>query len=90
MVSAAKEASHVFEPHPRHKARETAAAGLARFVLFSRQPMSVSKDPRPPLSDSAPDGAAPDGADKVVFRAEPKAPPPIEPHWESVIAAATD
>jgi hypothetical protein len=52
--------------------------------------MSVSKDPRPIVSDSVPDRSAADGADKVVFRADPKAPAPIEPHWESVIAAATD
>jgi hypothetical protein len=52
--------------------------------------MSVSKDPRPPVTDSTPDQSAADSPDKSVFRPGPKAPSPVEPHWELVIAAATD
>jgi hypothetical protein len=89
-VPAAKGPSHLSRLIGATKARETAAAKLARFVLICRPPMSVSKDPRPLLTDSAPDRSAADSADKPVFRADPKAPPAVEPHWESVIAAATD
>jgi len=52
--------------------------------------MSVSKDPRPPVTDSPPDRSAAESADKAVLRPDLKAPSPVEPHWESVIAAATD
>jgi hypothetical protein len=52
--------------------------------------MSASKDPRPTVTNSAPDRSAADSAEKAVLRADPKAPPAVEPHWESVIAAATD
>ncbi|HEY6476887.1 MAG TPA: hypothetical protein VI456_09925 [Polyangia bacterium] len=52
--------------------------------------MSVSKDPRPIVTDSAPDRSAADSADKAVCRADPKVPLAVEPHWELVIAAATD
>ena len=52
--------------------------------------MPVSKDPRPIVIDSPPDWSTADRADKAVLRPDPKAPPPVEPHWESVIAAATD
>jgi hypothetical protein len=52
--------------------------------------MSVSKDPRPTVTDSTPDRSAADSPDKAVFRPDPKAASPVEPHWESVIAAATD
>lgn len=52
--------------------------------------MSDSNDPRSLTTDSAPDQFARDSAEKAAFRADPKAPPPVEPHWESVIAAATD
>lgn len=72
------------------KARETGADKLARFVLVCWQPMSVSKDPRPIVTDSAPDRSAADSADKAVCRADPKVPLAVEPHWELVIAAATD
>jgi hypothetical protein len=72
------------------KARETAARDLARFVLFFWQAMSDSEDPRRTVTQSAPDQSAADGADRAVSRPDPRAPSPIEPHWESVIAAATD
>jgi hypothetical protein len=52
--------------------------------------MSVSKDPRPPVTDTTPDRSAAESADKAVFRPDPQAPSPVEPHWESVIGAATD
>jgi hypothetical protein len=92
-VPAAKRASHPWRPSSligATKARETAATNLAHFVLFGWQPMSVSKDPRPTVTDSTPDRTAADSADKAVSRPDPKAPSPVEPHWESVIAAATD
>ena len=52
--------------------------------------MPVSKDQRPIVTESAPDRSAADSAQETVFRTEPEAPPPVEPHWEPVIAAATD
>jgi hypothetical protein len=52
--------------------------------------MPRSKDQRPIVTDVTPDFSANDNAEKMVFRSDSKAPPPVEPHWESVIAAATD
>jgi hypothetical protein len=52
--------------------------------------MSGSKDPHPTVIDSTPDGSTDDTSEQMAFRSHAKAPPPVEPHWESVIAAATD
>jgi hypothetical protein len=57
--------------------------------------MSASMVTRPPVSDSIP-ACLPDlaevaeRADQSGLRPDPKASAPVEPHWEGVIAAATD
>jgi hypothetical protein len=60
--------------------------------------MSASMVSRPPVTDSTPDrSAAADNAEPKAKRSEPKAKrsepkaaDAVEPHWELVIAAATD
>jgi hypothetical protein len=53
--------------------------------------MSAPLDTRPPVADSAPDRAtSTDSREKAASRPEHKAPAPLEPHWEPVIASATD
>jgi hypothetical protein len=48
-------------------------------------------DSRPPAADSAPDrSTSADSRDKATSRPDPKVPAPLEPHWEPVIASATD
>jgi hypothetical protein len=57
--------------------------------------MSASMVTRPPVTDSIP-ASLPDlsaGAERAEQggpRPDPKASAPVEPHWEGVIAAATD
>ncbi len=52
--------------------------------------MTGSQDPRSIVTDSPADRSTNDRPEKTAFRAEPDAPPPVEPDWESLIAAATD
>jgi hypothetical protein len=90
MILAAKQPSHLSSPVGTPKARDPAATKLARFVLSRGEPMSGPQDHRPIVTDSAPDRSAAESAEKAAFRAKPEAPPAVEPHWEPVIAAATD
>jgi hypothetical protein len=53
--------------------------------------MSASMVSRPPVTDSTPDrSAAADNAEPKAKRSEVKTADAVEPHWELVIAAATD
>jgi hypothetical protein len=53
--------------------------------------MSASMASRPTPTDSTPVRSAnADGAEKKASRPDPKAADPVEPHWDLVIAAATD
>jgi hypothetical protein len=53
--------------------------------------MSASMVSRPPATDSTPDrSASADNAEQKTTRTDPKTSDPVEPHWELVIAAATD
>lgn len=57
--------------------------------------MSASMVTRPPVADSIP-ASSPDRsagaepAERGGPRPDPKTAAPVEPHWEGVIAAATD
>ncbi len=53
--------------------------------------MSASKISRPIPTDTTPDrSTSADSAKELASRTDPKASDPVEPHWESVISAATD
>lgn len=53
--------------------------------------MSASMVSRPDVTDSTPDrSASADSVEQKASRPDPKASDPVEPHWELVIAAATD
>ncbi len=57
--------------------------------------MSASMVTRPPVADSIPASlpdrsAGAEPAERGGPRPDPKASAPVEPHWEGVIAAATD
>jgi hypothetical protein len=89
---------------PRRSAKkleESLELGVVGFgsVRASRiNSMSAPMVSRPPLTDSTPDrSAAADTAEPKAKRGEPKAKrgdsrtaDAVEPHWELVIAAATD
>jgi hypothetical protein len=46
---------------------------------------------RPLPTDTTPDrSASADSPENTVLRTAPKTPDPVEPHWDLVIAAATD
>jgi hypothetical protein len=53
--------------------------------------MSASMVSRPNLTDSTPDrSASADSVEQQASRPDSNAAAPVEPHWELVIAAATD
>jgi hypothetical protein len=53
--------------------------------------MSAPLDSRPLVADSTPDrSTSVDSREKAASRPDLKAPAPLEPHWERVIASATD
>ena len=53
--------------------------------------MSASMVSRPLPNDTTPDRSArTDSPDNAVLRTDPKIADPVEPHWDLVIAAATD